>query len=312
MISASLPTAFGGLGERSMLNSVLGAEELAWGDLSGTVATLAPGAFALPVLLAGSEEQRRRWLPAFGRPEWPSLTAAWIEPTHDFDLGRPAVCAQRMSGGYQLSGTKGWVPYAPTADALLVFASCEGKLAGFLVPAGTEGMRTGEREKLLGFHALPLYRLQLDTVTVPEADRLGGADVDLTPVTVAARVIAAALALGVARAAFEYARDYAKERQAFGTPIAQRQAIAFMLAEMATELEAVRLLVWEAAWKSDQGKDSVRSAYLAYQGAAAMAMTVTDRAVQILGGHGYVRDHPVERWMREGRGAGAWAGLAVA
>jgi len=116
----------------------------------------------------------------------------------------------------------------------------------------------------------------------------------------------------VARAAFEYSRDYAKERDVFGVKVAQKQAIAFMLAEMATEIEAIRLLTWEAAWVIDVNKeDASKQAYLALIGAMDMAMMVTDRAVQILGGHGYIREHPVELWMRNGRGFTTFTGLAM-
>jgi alkylation response protein AidB-like acyl-CoA dehydrogenase len=122
----------------------------------------------------------------------------------------------------------------------------------------------------------------------------------------------AALAVGVSRAAFEYSRDYAKDREVFGVKVAQKQAIAFMLAEMATEIEAIRLLTWEAAWMIDQGKEeAARHAYLADYGAADMVMMVTDRAVQILGGHGYIREHPVEMWMRNGRGFASLSGMAI-
>jgi alkylation response protein AidB-like acyl-CoA dehydrogenase len=126
------------------------------------------------------------------------------------------------------------------------------------------------------------------------------------------RVANAAMAVGVANAAFEYSKNYAKEREAFGVKIAQKQAIAFMLAEMRTEIEASRLLTWEAAWKLDEGKDDAFiEAYLAATGAADMVMMVTDRAVQILGGHGYIREHPVEMWMRNGRGFATSTGLAI-
>jgi alkylation response protein AidB-like acyl-CoA dehydrogenase len=135
---------------------------------------------------------------------------------------------------------------------------------------------------------------------------------DFAPVLAAMQIANAALAVGVARAAFEYSRDYAKEREAFGVKIAQKQAIAFMLAEMVTEIEASRLLTWEAAWKLDVGEtDAFTDAYLACTGAADMVMNVTDRAVQILGGHGYIRDHPVERWMREARCISSLTGLAI-
>jgi alkylation response protein AidB-like acyl-CoA dehydrogenase len=126
------------------------------------------------------------------------------------------------------------------------------------------------------------------------------------------RVASAAAAVGVARSSFEYAKNYAKERDAFGVKIAQKQAIAFFLAEMATEMEAIRLLTWEAAWKLDNNKeDASTSAYLAQTGAADMAMMVTDRGVQIYGGHGYIRENPVELLMRNGRGFAAMLGLVI-
>jgi alkylation response protein AidB-like acyl-CoA dehydrogenase len=155
--------------------------------------------------------------------------------------------------------------------------------------------------------------VKLEDVKVPVSDRLGGlSGHDFAPILASMRVGQAAAAIGVAKAAFEYSRDYAKEREAFGVKIAQKQAVAFMLAEMGTEIEAVRLLTWEAAWKLDTNKDdAVIAAYFASVAAIDMAMMVTDRAVQILGGHGYIRDHPVEMWMRNGRGFGMFTGLAM-
>ena len=161
----------------------------------------------------------------------------------------------------------------------------------------------------MSLNALPLYRVTLENVKVPNSHLLAG---DFAPVLAAMRVANAALAVGVANGAMEYARDYAKERQAFGMKIAQKQAIAFMLAEMATEIEAIRLLTWEAAWMLDTGKEEAFThAYLAATGAADMVMMVTDRAVQILGGHGYIREYPVEMWMRNGRGFATFTGLAI-
>jgi len=144
-------------------------------------------------------------------------------------------------------------------------------------------------------------------------NRLGGINGhNFSPILTSYWLATAALALGVSRAALEYAIDYAKEREVFGMKVAQKQAIAFMLAEMATEIEAIRVLTWEAAWMFDAGKeDAYKEAYLACTGAADMAMMVTDRAVQILGGHGYIREHPVEKWMREGRGFSMLSGLAI-
>jgi len=165
----------------------------------------------------------------------------------------------------------------------------------------------------MSLNALPMYRVKLEDVKVPAANRLGSASgMDFELVLASMRIATASAAVGVANAAFEYAKDYAKEREVFGVKIAQKQAIAFMLAEMRTEIEASRLLTWEAAWKLDQGReDASNEAYLAYTGAADMAMMVTDRAVQILGGHGYIREHPVEMWMRNGRGFATFTGLAI-
>jgi len=174
-------------------------------------------------------------------------------------------------------------------------------------------MINDEREKLTSLNALPMYRVELENVKVPLSNRLGGAlGHDFEPLLAAMRVANAAAAVGVANAAFEYSKDYAKEREAFGVKIAQKQAIAFMLAEMRTEIEAMRLFTWEAAWKLDNNKeDAFTDAYLASTGAADMAMMVTDRAVQILGGHGYIREHPVEMWMRNGRGFAMFTGLVI-
>jgi len=162
-------------------------------------------------------------------------------------------------------------------------------------------------------NALPLYELSLDGVRVPKSNRLGGDDGhEFTPILDSINVAMAAMAIGVSRAALDYAMEYAKDRDVFGVKVAQKQSIAFMIAEMGTAIEAIRLLVWEAAWQIDQGMpEACQSAYLALSGAIDTTMMVTDRAVQILGGHGYIREHPVEMWMRNGRGFANFTGLAV-
>jgi len=213
-----------------------------------------------------------------------------------------------------LSGEKAFVPFAKEAEAMLVYANLDGQTQGFIVPKTAAGLSVrDEAEKLMSLNALPTYRVKLDGVKILKANRLGGeAGHDFQPVLAAMRVALAAMAIGVSRAAFEYSRDYAKEREVFGVKVAQKQAIAFMLAEMATEIEASRMLTWEAAWKLDTGKeDAFKDAYLAATGAADMAMLVTDRAVQILGGYGYIREYPVEMWMRNGRGFAILIGLAI-
>ena len=146
---------------------------------------------------------------------------------------------------------------------------------------------------------------------VPAAARLGGDGADLQPLLDASRVASAAAAVGVARAAFDYAREYAKERKAFGVAIAQKQAIAFMLSNMAIEIDSIRLLTWEAAWRLDQGLPATREAVLARQYAADQVLKIADNALQVLGGHGYIRDHLVELFLRDARGFAVIDGLAI-
>jgi alkylation response protein AidB-like acyl-CoA dehydrogenase len=206
------------------------------------------------------------------------------------------------------------VPFANEAPALLVFAQENARTQAFVVDTEQEGVLIGARQRLLGLNALPFYEVQFDQVDVAEEARLGDpAGLAFAPLLAAMRTAWSALGVGLARAAFEYSRDYAKDREVFGSKVAQKQSIAFMLAEMATEIEAMRLLTWEAAWQLDQGLDEEAShtAYLAQSGVADMAMMVTDRAVQILGGHGYIREHPVELWMRNGRSLANLCGLAI-
>lgn len=310
-LQASVPETYGGFGERSAVTGVLALEEMAYGDLAGALAVLAPSLFATPILLCGSEEQKQKYLPKIVGGDWAPYTAALMEMSFDFDPNALKTVASADGDSYILNGEKIFVPFAKDAEALIVYANFNGVTQGFIVEKGSAGLSiSDEREKLMGLNALPMYRIKLENVT---ASRLGGASGhDFELILSSMRIASAAAALGVARSSFEYARNYAKEREAFGVKIAQKQAIAFFLAEMATEIEAMRLLTWEAAWKLDNNKeDSCLSAYLAQTGAADMAMMVTDRGVQIYGGHGYIRENPVELLMRNGRGFAALLGLVI-
>lgn len=314
LLQASIPESYGGFGERSAVTGALALEEMAFGDLAGTFAVLTPGLFAMPILLAGNEEQKQTYLSKFIEATWSPYTAALIEYAFDFDPNELRTTAKLQNDQYVLNGEKAFVPFANEAEAILIYANLDGVTQGFIVDKNANGLTiSAEREKLMSLNALPIYRVNLDNVKVPAANRLGGASGhDFEPILGSMRIATAAAAVGVANAAFEYSKNYAKEREVFGVKVAQKQAIAFMLAEMRTEIEAIRLLTWEAAWKLDHNKeDAYMDAYLASTGAADMAMTVTDRAVQILGGHGYIREHPVEMWMRNGRGFTMFTGLAI-
>lgn len=310
-LQASTPEAYGGFGERSAVTGVLALEEMAFGDLAGALAVLAPSLFATPILLGGSEEQKQEYLPKIVGGDWAPYTAALMEMSFDFDPNALKTSAKADGDNYTLTGEKIFVPFAKDAEALIVYANLDGATQGFIVKKGSAGLSVSEeREKVMGLNALPMYRVKLENVT---ATRLGGASGhDFELIQSAMRIASAAAAVGVARSSFEYAKNYAKEREAFGVKIAQKQAIAFMLAEMATEMEAIRLLTWEAAWKLDNNKDDAHNAaYLAQTGAADMVMMVTDRGVQIYGGHGYIRENPVELLMRNGRGFPMLLGTAI-
>ena len=314
LLQASIPEAYGGFGERSAVTGVLAVEEMAFGDLAGTLAVMAPSLFATPILLVGSEEQKQTYLPKVIADQWSPYTSALMEYAFDFDPNALKTTAILDGEDYVLNGEKAFVPFAKDAKSILVYANLDGRTQGFIVENGTVGLSiSDEREKLMSLNALLMYRVNLDKVRVPAANRLGGVSGhDFEPILASMRLATAATAIGVANAAFEYTRDNAKERDVFGVKVAQKQAIAFMLAEMRTEIEASRLLTWEAAWKMDTGReDAWTEAYFAATGAADMAMMVTDRAVQILGGHGYIRDNPVEMWMRNGRGFAMFTGLAI-
>jgi len=164
----------------------------------------------------------------------------------------------------------------------------------------------------MGMKAFPLYSVDLEECRVSAPNRLGGEDgCDFQLILNSSRVGLSAMALGVARAAYEYAREYAKERKAFGEAIAQRQSIAFTLAEMATDLEAARMMVWKAAWQLDRGEDATRESSLAANFTSDMAVMVADRAVQILGGYGFIREFPVELWLRNARGFAVMEGITI-
>jgi acyl-CoA dehydrogenase len=314
LLQASIPESYGGFGERSAVTGALAVEEMAYGDLAGALAVMTPSLFAMPILLGGSEQQKQEYLPNIVEGDWAPYSAALIEYAIDFDPAALKTTAKADGDSCVLNGEKAFVPFAKDAEAMIVYANFNGVTQGFIVSKDTAGLTiSDEREKLMGLNALPLYRVKLDNVTVPASNRLGGAsghDFDL--ILSSMYIASAAAAVGLAKAAFEYSKNYAKEREAFGVKIAQKQAVAFMLAEMATEIEAIRLVTWEAAWKLDVNKeDACAEAYLAFTGACDMVMVVTDRGVQVLGGHGYIREHPVEMFMRNGRGIPMLLGLAI-
>lgn len=309
---SSIPEAYGGFGEHSALTGALYAEELAWGDLSAALNLLAPNLLVIPLLEYGTDTQKETLLPQFCDMEFVPATAALLEPYITFDPHHLRTTAEKQGNTYRLNGKKVYVPLAADATHILVYADDGGATQAFIIPKDTPGLTIGEREKNMGIKALPTYSIALENCTIPAENKLGGdAGINFARLLNFSYVALGAMAVGTAKASYEYAKEYAKEREAFGEPIASRQAIAFMLADMAIDIDAARLMVWEAAWKLDRGEDATTEAALVKKFTDEMVMTVTDGGVQVLGGHGYIREHPVELWFRNGRGLATFTGMAM-
>ena len=318
LVQNTIPEEYGGYGsQHSAVTGAVVAEELAYGSLSIAMHLLAPRLVTLPLVELGSPELKKTLLPRFCGAEFAPATAAVMEPRFDFDVSAPVTTLRREGDDYVLSGTKCYVPLGGQSEIFLVLASLANgdgtdRPTAVIVRRDTPGLQVGAREKNMGLKALETTGVTLDACKVPRENLLDGDGGGIQRLCNLWRVGLAAMAVGVTRAAYDYAREYAKERRAFGQAIAQKQAIAFMLAEMATEVDAMRLLAWEAAWKLDRHEDATREAYLAKRYAADTALRICDNAVQVLGGHGYIRDHLVELFLRDARGFATFEGMAIA
>lgn len=311
IVQGTVPETYGGYGQDGGASAITGtviAEAMAEGDLAIALHLLSPRLIVDAVTQLGSEEQKKRLLPDYCGESFVAGSAALLEPAWDFDISDMSTRARREGEGWVIDGRKCYVTLADEAPRILVYARDEEDTIGaFLVEAEQEGLTIGAREKHMGIRALKTFAITLDSVRVDPGARLGR---DAGVLVRRSRVAQSAMAVGVARASLDYAMAYSKEREAFGSKIAQKQAIAFMLAEMAIEVDATRLLNWEAAWCLDQGQEALRETAIARRYAADTVMTVADNGIQVLGGHGFVRDHPVELWARNGRGFAAFEGLA--
>jgi len=317
-VQSVIPERFGGFGNaHSAITGAVVAEELAYGDLSIAMHLLAPRLVTVPILELGSATLQKSVLPRFCGERFEPASAAVMEPRMDFDAMAPATTLKRDGDDYTLSGEKCLVPLGNDARQFLVIASLangtgESHPRALVVDRETPGLTVGARERNMGLKALATTRVSFDGCKIPRDQILDGDDAAIARIANLWRVAQAAMAVGVARAAFDYARDYAKDRRAFGQAIAQKQAIAFMLADMAMEVDAMRLLTWEACWKLDRKEDATREAFLAKRYSADAALKITDNAVQVLGGHGYIRDHLVELFLRNARSFAMLEGLAIA
>ncbi|MBW2086957.1 MAG: acyl-CoA dehydrogenase family protein [Deltaproteobacteria bacterium] len=302
---------------RSAVTAAITVEELAWGDVSLAIGALSPLTMMIPILEFGTEEQKEEWLPHFCGEKFFPATSALMEPRITFDPTLLQTTVEMGTETLVLNGTKCMVPLADQAEHILVFATTAkgagpASVEAVIVDKDTPGLSIGEREKNMGLRPLPLFPVTFKDCEVPRSRRVGGdRGLDYMRLLNLSRANLCAMAVGVARASHEYALNYAKERYAFGEPIASRQTIAFMLAESAMEVDGMRLLAWRAAWRLDRHEDATRDATLAKMYCAEQAMKVVDYGVQILGGHGYIREHPVEMWFRNGRAFATMEGLAT-
>lgn len=317
LLPASIPEDLGGFGEYSALTNVIALEELAFGDLSTTLKLLAPSLLAFPILHEGTNEQKEKFLPLFADEKPYPATAALIEPRINFDPFALQTTATRDGANVILNGLKAYVPNAAEAEWILVYAkdSETGNVGGYLIEtSAVEGLVIEDREKLMGIRGLATHHIKLNNVSISKEAILGGEQgINFQNLVNHMNLGVAAVGTGVMRASYEYARDYAKERVQFGKPIATKQAIAFMLAECAIEVDSSRLMVWEAAWQLEHNKpEATQACYLAREYANKAGLFVTDSGVQVLGGHGFIREHPVERWLRNARGLPMFLGLVYA
>ena len=298
-----VPEEHGG-GGTDFLSYALLIEEISRAD-AGVGVTLAvhTSAGTLPILIYGNEDQRSRFVPDLARGEKIGCFAL-TEPATGSDTAAIEASAERIEGGYRLSGHKQWVTNGRAAGTMIIFARAQEGVTAFVVGMDEEGISFGKHAEKMGVLSATTDDVLLDNVFVPEEGRIGeegkGLRVALGTLDTG-RIGIAAQALGIAEAAFRYAVRYASERTTFGKPIAEHQAISFKLADMQTKIRAARLLVYEAAWIKDQGMPHGEAGARAKLYAAQVANEVTYEAVQVLGGQGYMKDHPVERYYRDAR-----------
>jgi alkylation response protein AidB-like acyl-CoA dehydrogenase len=303
-----VPEELGGAGsERSTVTGALIAEALAHGDMGLAVACLAPSAVSNALVLWGDADQQSTYLPAFVGENVPAAALAILEPRPLFDPFVLQTTARRTPEGYRLNGTKSLVPRAAEAELFVVAAMLDGSPTLFLVESSDVVI---EAEPAMGLRAASMGRLVLDDVTVPRSAVLGSKESYADCVRLS-RLGWCALAVGTAQAVLDYVIPYVNERVAFGEPVSHRQGVAFKVADIGIELSGMRLLTYRAASRAEQGKSFAREVGLARKLCADKGMAIGSDGVQLLGGHGFIKEHPVERWYRDLRAVGLMEGAVL-
>ncbi|SIS04409.1 acyl-CoA dehydrogenase family protein [Williamsia sterculiae] len=305
----------GAAGERGVVTNALVAEAMAYGDMGLALPLLASSGVAATLTDFGSEAQQQTYLPDFAGDNVPQAAVVVAEPRALFDPFQLRTKATRVPSGYRLDGVKSFVPAAGSSELFIVGAQLDGRPALFIVESDSKGLVV-EADPGMGVRAAGMGRLLLSDVTVPTSALLGeeGGDAPIAAyrdVVRLSRLGWSALAVGTAHAVLDYVIPYVNEREAFGEPISNRQAVAFMVANIATELDGLRLVTWRGAARAEQGLSFAREAALARKLTIDKGMQIGSDGVQLLGGHGFTKEHPVERWYRDLRAAGIGEGVVV-
>ncbi len=313
-----LPAAYGGGGIERLTDRCAVIEELSFGDSPIAWVIAQGGFFAGPVLALGSDAQKQRYLPPLCSADPPACSVAITEPEHGSDSAAIETRARRVDGGYVIDGHKKFIGNAPIAELCVVFATVEPGsrskgITAFVVERGDAGFVIGPRLPKMGSRCFPAGELRFEECFVPDERRLGGEGEGfsgLMHVFDVARVQLAASTLGVGRAALEHAVDHARSREAFGRRIHEFQAVSFRLADAKLKLDQARLLTLHAARLADNGSPFSTEAAMAKLAASEASVFATGAAVQTLGGAGYIRDSPVQKWYRDAKLDEIWDGTS--
>jgi alkylation response protein AidB-like acyl-CoA dehydrogenase len=307
-----VPEELGGvMHEQAAVTSVLIGEALAHGDLGIAYAALAPGAVATAIGHWGSAEQEATYLPAFTGEDVPAAALAILEPRPLFDPLKLETKARKEGGGWILDGVKSLVARAADCELFLVAAETGEGPKLFVIESGAEGLSV-EAEPAMGLRPAATGRLLLDGVRLPASAVLGeGRAGDYVECVNRARIAWCSLAVGTSQAVLDYVIPYVNERSAFGEPISNRQGVAFAVSDIGIETDGMRLVTYRAASRADRGEEFSREAALARRLCASKGMQIGSDGVQLLGGHGFVKEHPVERWYRDLRAAGVMEGALL-
>ncbi|NLU81989.1 acyl-CoA dehydrogenase family protein [Rhodococcus sp. HNM0569] len=304
----------GAADERGAVTNSLVAEALAHGDMGLALPILAPSGVAVALTQWGSDAQQKTYLPAFTGEQVPGAAVVVNEPHALFDPFALRTKATRSPSGFTLNGVKSLVPAAASSELFVVAAELDGKPSLFLVESDAKGLVV-EADPSMGLRAAGIGRLELTDVAIPESALLGESPdtrvADYADAIRLARLGWASLAAGTSQAVLDYVIPYANEREAFGEPISHRQAVAFMVANIGIELEGLRLVTLRGASRAEQGKSFAREAALAKKLATDKGMQIGLDGVQLLGGHGFTKEHPVERWYRDLRAVGVGEGIVL-